>query len=55
MITRFIAGVDSTTLPLPVYGMLRRGVKPGINAIATLMPVFPLVAASPGLRLRRRD
>jgi spermidine/putrescine transport system permease protein len=28
VITYFIAGVDSTTLPVFIYGMLRRGVKP---------------------------
>ena len=55
VITYFIAGVDSTTLPLFIYGMLRRGVKPEINAIATLMLVFSLVVASLGLYLRRRD
>ena len=55
VITYFIAGVDSTTLPLFIYGMLRRGVKPEINAIATLMLVFSLGVASLGLYLRRRD
>ena len=46
---------DSTTLPLFIYGMLRRGIKPEINAIATLMLVFSLGVASLGLYLRRRD
>ncbi len=55
VITYFIAGVDSTTLPLFIYGMLRRGIKPEINAIATLMLVFSFVVASLGLYLRRRD
>ena len=55
VITYFIAGVDSTTLPLFIYGMLRRGIKPEINAIATLMLVFSIVVASLGLYLRRRD
>lgn len=55
VITYFIAGVDSTTLPLFIYGMLRRGVKPEINAIATLMLMFSIVVASMGLYLRRRS
>ena len=55
VITYFIAGVDSTTLPLFIYGMLRRGIKPEINAIATLMLLFSIVVASLGLYLRRRD
>jgi spermidine/putrescine transport system permease protein len=55
VITYFIAGVDSTTLPVFIYGMLRRGVKPEINAIATLMLAFSFVVASLGLYLRRRN
>ena len=54
VITYFIAGVDSTTLPVFIYGMLRRGVKPEINAIATLMLVFSFAIASLGLYFRRR-
>lgn len=54
VITYFIAGVDSTTLPVFIYGMLRRGVKPEINAIATLMLCFSFLIASLGLYLRRR-
>ncbi len=55
VITYFIAGVDSTTLPVFIYGMLRRGVKPEINAIATLMLMFSILVASAGLWLRRRQ
>ncbi len=54
VITYFIAGVDSTTLPVFIYGMLRRGVKPEINAIATLMLMFSIFVASLGLWLRSR-
>ncbi len=55
VITYFIAGVDSTTLPVFIYGMLRRGIKPEINAIATLMILFSLVVASLGLWFRSRS
>lgn len=55
VITYFIAGVDSTTLPVFIYGMLRRGVKPEINAIATLMLVFSFGIASLGLYFRKRS
>ncbi len=54
VITYFVAGVDSTTLPLFIFSMLRRGVKPEINAIATLLVIFSLVLASIGLYLRRK-
>lgn len=55
VITYFISGVDSSTLPLFIFNMLRRGVKPEINAIATLLVLFSLVVATVGLYLRRRD
>jgi spermidine/putrescine transport system permease protein len=54
VITYFIAGVDSTTLPVFIYGMLRRGIKPEINAIASLMILFSLIIASAGLYFRSR-
>jgi spermidine/putrescine transport system permease protein len=55
VITYFISGVDSTTLPVFIYGMLRRGVKPEINAIATLMLMLSFIIASLGLYFRRRQ
>ncbi len=54
VITYFISGVGSTTLPVFIYGMLRRGIKPEINAIASLMIIFPLIVASAGLYFRSR-
>jgi spermidine/putrescine transport system permease protein len=54
VITYFIAGVDSTTLPVFIYGMLRRGRKPEINAIATIMLVFSFLIATIGLYFRAR-
>lgn len=54
VITYFISGVDSTTLPVFIYGMLRRGVKPEINAIATIMLTLSFIIASFGLFFRRR-
>ncbi|ARU02477.1 inner membrane ABC transporter permease protein YdcV [Yoonia vestfoldensis] len=54
VITYFIAGVDSTTLPVHIFGMLRRGIKPEINAIATVMLLFSIVIATVGLYLRSR-
>lgn len=54
VITYFIAGVDSTTLPVFIYGMLRRGIKPEINAIATIMLLFSIAIATAGLYLRAK-
>lgn len=39
VITSLVAGVDSETLPMIVYGMARRGVNPTVNAISTLIVV----------------
>lgn len=54
VITYFISGVDSTTLPVFIFGMLRRGIKPEINAIATIMLLFSIVVATVGLYFRSR-
>ena len=37
IITSFVAGPGSTTLPMAIYGMIRTGFTPEINAISTLM------------------
>lgn len=54
VITYFISGVDSVTLPVHIYGMLRRGIKPEINAIATVMLLFSFLIAAGGLYVRSR-
>lgn len=45
LITSFVAGVRSTTLPLEIYSRLKRGITPEINAISTviLAATVPLV------------
>ena len=45
LITSFVAGVRSTTLPLEIYSRLKRGITPEINAISTiiLITTIPLV------------
>ncbi len=37
LITSFVSGVASTTLPLQIYSMLKTSVTPEINAISTIM------------------
>lgn len=54
VITYFISGVDTQTLPIFIFGMLRRGIKPEINAIATMMLLFSFAIASLGLYFRAR-
>lgn len=45
IITQFTAGVGDTTLPLWIYGSVKFGVKPTINALSTIM-IFVTVGAS---------
>jgi spermidine/putrescine transport system permease protein len=39
VITSFVAGSGSSTLPLVVYSMVRRNIEPSINAISTIIIV----------------
>jgi spermidine/putrescine transport system permease protein len=55
VITFFVAGVGSTTLPLLVYGMVRRGVEPTINAISTIVLIVTTTAILIAYRLREKE
>jgi spermidine/putrescine transport system permease protein len=37
VITSFVAGVGSTTLPIQIYSMVRSGISPEINAVSSLL------------------
>lgn len=54
VITYFIAGVDNTTLPLFIFGRLRRGITPEINAIATIMLLSSVVIVAVGFYLKNK-
>jgi spermidine/putrescine transport system permease protein len=45
VITSFVAGTGSTTLPLQIYSMVKQGVTPEINAVSSLLLVGTLVLA----------
>ena len=53
VITFFVAGVGSSTLPLVVYSMVRRSVEPTINAISVIMLVVTTVLVYAADRLAR--
>jgi spermidine/putrescine transport system permease protein len=55
VITFFVAGVGSTTLPLRIYAMIRLGVSPMVNALGTLLVIIPLLVALLGTRLAQRQ
>lgn len=54
VITYFISGTGSQTLPTFIFSMVRRGVKPEINAIATLIILMSIIIAATGLWLTTR-
>jgi spermidine/putrescine transport system permease protein len=54
VITFFISGVGSSTLPLKIYSMIKFGVSPVINALSTVVLVATLVFIFGGSRLFMR-
>jgi len=56
VITSFVAGVGSTTLPLQIYSMVKTKVTPEINAVSTLLliPTIILIIISDRLQRERK-
>ena len=56
VISFFVAGADTTTLPLKVYSSVRYGVSPQINALCTMMllAVFVLVGMSQAILIKKK-
>ncbi len=55
IITQFTAGVGDTTLPLWIYGSVKFGVKPTINALSTLMILVTVGTSLLAEAIRRRS
>jgi spermidine/putrescine transport system permease protein len=55
VITFFTAGVGSTTLPLFVYGLVKKPVPPTINAISTLMLLASLLLVLGAMGMQHRE
>ena len=53
-ITSLVAGVDSETLPMVIYGMARRGVSPVVNAVSAFIVVAFGILILLSERLRRQ-
>jgi spermidine/putrescine transport system permease protein len=53
VVTSFVAGVGSTTLPLHIYSMLKVGVTPEVNAVSTLLLAVTVVLIVLAHRLLR--
>lgn len=54
LISMMVSSAGSTTLPVYVYGMMRLGVTPEVNAISTILLVISLVFVATALFLGRR-
>jgi len=54
MISFFVAGSNSTTLPIYIYGMAKRGISPEINALSTIMVVVTIILIILAERLRNQ-
>jgi spermidine/putrescine transport system permease protein len=54
LISLMVSSAGSTTLPVYVYGMMRLGVTPEVNAISTILLAVSLLFVSAALLLGRR-
>ena len=54
VISAFVSGPGSTTLPVYVFSSIRRGVTPELNAISTLMLTASIILVLGSLALQRR-
>ncbi len=54
VITSFVSGPGSTTLPVYVFGLVKRGVTPLINAVSTVMLLASMVLVLSSLLVQRR-
>jgi spermidine/putrescine transport system permease protein len=54
VITNFVSGPGSTTLPIRIIGMTRRNITPEINALSTMMLLAAMLLVPLSLWLQRR-
>jgi len=54
VVTWFTAGAGSRTLPIEIYGRIRRGLDPSLNAISTVLVAATLAVVALAGLLRRR-
>jgi spermidine/putrescine transport system permease protein len=54
VITFFVAGAGATTLPVYIYGMIRTGITPEVNAVSTLLLVLSIVVVTLSYLIGRR-
>jgi spermidine/putrescine transport system permease protein len=55
IITNLVAGPGASTLPLAIYGMVRTGFTPEINAISTMLLLVSIIFVASSYLLGRRS
>jgi spermidine/putrescine transport system permease protein len=55
VITYFVSGAGATTLPVYIFGMIRIGISPEVNAISTVMLAISVLFVSLSYLLARRQ
>ena len=56
IISSFLSSADSTTLPIYLFGLIRKGVSPAVNAVSTVLLVLSaVIVTSTYLITQRRD
>ena len=55
VVTQFVAGPGSTTLPVYVFSLIRKGVTPTINAVSVIMLVASLILVAGSVGLQRAN
>ncbi|MFV2000455.1 MAG: ABC transporter permease [Acidimicrobiia bacterium] len=55
VITSFVQGPGATTLPVHVFGLIRKSITPEINAVSTLMIAVSMVLVLGSLAFQRRS
>lgn len=55
VITSFVQGPGATTLPVYVFGLIRKSITPEINAVSTLMIFISMVLVLGSLGIQRRS
>jgi spermidine/putrescine transport system permease protein len=53
IISFFVAGPGATTLPIYIYGMVKRGITPEVNALAASLMVMTLITVALAERIRK--
>ena len=53
VITSFVTGTNSDTLPIQIYSMLKFGISPTINALSTILIIGTLILSISSRKLQK--